>query len=351
MAGGIGSRFWPMSTPEVPKQFIDVLGTGRTMIQMTYDRFCKGEGALCKPQNVWIVTSEKYVDLVRGQLPEVPEANILPEPASRNTAPCIAYACWKIARVNPDSNIVVSPADAFVLDSAEYRRVIGTALSLTASSTRIFTVGIKPLRPETGYGYIETGEALGEEAFKVTAFKEKPDAPTAAKYIRDGRYLWNAGIFVWKLSTITAALREYAPGICSIMDRIAESFGTPDESAVLGELFPQCEKISIDYAVMEKSPDIYTIPGDFGWSDLGTWGSLKANLPQDRQNNAVVSSGSAELWDCKNCIVHVDGLRRVVLDALDGYIVAERDGRLLVCPLSDEQKFCGFSSNRALDNG
>ena len=256
MAGGIGSRFWPMSTPEVPKQFIDVLGTGRTMIQMTYDRFCKGEGALCKPQNVWIVTSEKYVDLVRGQLPEVPEANILPEPASRNTAPCIAYACWKIARVNPDSNIVVSPADAFVLDSAEYRRVIGTALSLTASSTRIFTVGIKPLRPETGYGYIETGETLGEEAFKVTAFKEKPDAPTAAKYIRDGRYLWNAGIFVWKLSTITAALREYAPGICAIMDRIAESFGTPDESAVLGELFPQCEKISIDYAVMEKSPDI-----------------------------------------------------------------------------------------------
>lgn len=332
-----------MSTPEVPKQFIDVLGTGRTMIQMTYDRFCKGEDAVCKASNLWVVTSEKYVTLVHSQLPEVPLSNILPEPASRNTAPCIAYACWKIAKVCPESNIVVSPADAFVLDGGEYRRVIRTALARTASSSMIFTVGIKPLRPETGYGYIEMGESEPDGCCKVQAFKEKPDATTAARYLRDGNYLWNAGIFVWNLATISSALRTYVPGICSIMDRIAEAFDSPEESAVLKELFPQCEKISIDYAVMEKSPDIYTIPGDFGWSDLGTWGSLKANLPQDRQNNAVVCAGSAELWDCNSCMVHVDGLRRVVLDGLEGFIVAERNGNLLVCPLSEEQRIREFS--------
>ena len=338
MAGGIGSRFWPMSTPEFPKQFIDVLGTGRSMIQMTVDRF----RPLCPIENMWVVTSEKYVDIVKAQIPELPADNILPEPEARNTAPCIAYACWKISLHHSEANIVVTPSDAVVLYPEECQRVIAKALDFTADSNAIVTVGIKPNRPETGYGYIKMLE--GDEIRKVEAFKEKPDLNTAKSYLASGDYLWNAGIFVWNVKTITNALRTYAPQIAGVMDEIAKAFYTHNELATLKQLFPTCEKISIDYAVMEKSPDIYTIPADFGWSDLGTWGSLRQNSSRDDAGNALVGANVRQ-YDCEGCVVHVSDLQKVVIEGLKDYIVAEKGGRLLICRLSEEQRIKEFSKD------
>ena len=338
MAGGIGSRFWPMSTPEHPKQFIDVLGCGRTLIQMTADRLLP----LCPYENMWVVTSRNYIGIVREQLPGIPEANILAEPEARNTAPCIAYACWKIKARNPGANIVVTPSDALVLDTDEYRRVISLALDFTVSDGTIVTVGIKPSRPETGYGYILAGKEAAPEIFSVRAFKEKPDLATARAYLADGHYLWNAGIFVWNVSTITSALRTYTPGIASLMDMMAPSFYTPEEDGTVGRLFPLCEKISIDYAVMEKASGIHTIPASFGWSDLGSWGSLRLNSSTDGSGNATLGT-DIHMFECEGCVVRTSSLKKVVLQGLSDYIVAEKDGSLLVCRLSEEQRIKDFS--------
>ena len=341
MAGGIGSRFWPMSTPELPKQFIDVLGCGRTLIQLTADRFA----TVCPPEHIWVVTSAAYVDIVREQLPDIPAENILPEPCARNTAPCIAYACWKIRVRHPAANVVVTPADALVLDPDAYRRVIRKALAFTEYHAAIVTVGIAPTRPETGYGYIcawqDSVREPEEGLMAVAAFKEKPSLELAQAYLAAGNYLWNAGIFVWNVNTIVAAIRTYAPQIAGVMDRIAPSFYTAAEETVVRTLFPNCEKISIDYAVMEKAEEIYTIPGDFGWSDLGTWGSLHANLDKDSGSNAVVGEG-VHLYDCQGTVVHVSDLKGAVIAGLDGFIVAEKAGRLLICPLSEEQRIRDF---------
>ena len=338
MAGGIGSRFWPMSTPERPKQFIDVLGCGRSLIQMTADRLLP----VCPYENMWVVTSRNYVGIVREQLPGIPEANILAEPEARNTAPCIAYACWKIKARHPEANIVVTPSDALVLDNDEYRRVISLALDFTAAGGTIVTVGIKPSRPETGYGYILAGEERSPEVFSVRAFKEKPDLATARAYLADGHYLWNAGIFVWNVSTITSAIRTYAPGIAALMDGMAPSFYTPEEEGTVGRLFPLCEKISIDYAVMEKASGIHTIPASFGWSDLGSWGSLRLNSSTDGSGNATLGT-DIHMFECEGCVVRTSSLQRVVLQGLSDYIVAEKDGSLLVCRLSEEQRIKDFS--------
>ena len=336
MAGGIGSRFWPMSTSELPKQFIDILGTGRTLIQMTWDRFAP----LCPPERCWVVTSEAYVPLVRAQLPQIPESNILAEPASRNTAPCIALASWKIAAKDPDANVVVTPADALVLDSKDYLNTISEALAFTAEHDSIVTVGITPTRPETGYGYIQASSSIPAEGkiLKVSHFREKPDIVTARSYLQAGGYLWNAGIFVWSVGTIVDALRCFAPQIAGKADEIAAEGFSPE---ALKRIFPQCDKISIDYAVMEKHPGIYTIPGNFGWSDLGTWGSLLQNSVRDEEGNASIGHGIG-LHGCSDCVVHVDGLTQVELEGLKGYIVAYSDGRLLVCRLSEEQRIKDF---------
>ena len=338
MAGGIGSRFWPMSTPERPKQFIDVLGCGRSLIQMTADRLLP----LCPYGNMWVVTSRNYVDIVREQLPGIPEANILAEPEARNTAPCIAYACWKIKARHPGANIVVTPSDALVLDNDEYRRVISLALDFTSADGTIVTVGIKPSRPETGYGYILAGEERAPEIFSVSAFKEKPDLATAKAYLADGHYLWNAGIFVWNVSTITSAIRTYAPGIAALMDEMVQSFYTPEEEETVGRLFPLCEKISIDYAVMEKASGIHTIPSSFGWSDLGSWGALRLNSSTDGSGNATLGT-DIHMFECEGCVVRTSSLKKVVLQGLSDYIVAEKDGSLLVCRLSEEQRIKDFS--------
>lgn len=339
MAGGIGSRFWPMSTPEYPKQFIDVMGVGKSLIQLTVERF-KG---ICPKENFWVVTSERYVDIVKEQLPQIPAQHILAEPEARNTAPCIAYACWKIRKEFPQANIVVTPSDALVIDTAEFARCIAVALEKTADSQAIVTLGMKPTRPETGYGYIAAlGEADAKGICKVEAFKEKPDVETAKGYLAAGNYFWNAGIFVWNADTITNAIRRYAPQIAGVMDELEPALFTDKEAEELKRLFPTCEKISIDYAVMEKAEDIFVLPAEFGWSDLGSWGSLRTLLPQDEAGNAKVGS-RVDMYNCRNCVVHAAEEKRVVLEGLDGYIVAEKNGQLLVCRLSEEQRIKEFA--------
>ena len=340
MAGGIGSRFWPLSTPEFPKQFIDILGCGRTLIQLTVDRF-KG---LCPTENFWVVTNAAYVDIVRQQLPEMPVNHILAEPAARNTAPCIAWACWRIKAEDPEANVVVTPADAVVMNPEEFRRVIGNALNFTEKSDAIVTIGIKPSRPETGYGYVEVDtqaiqQSSNQEICRVAAFKEKPNREVAEQYLKAGNYLWNAGIFVWNVRTITDAISTYKPNIANDMERMK----TP---ADVQEIFPQCEKISIDYAVMEPAAadgKVYTHPADFGWSDLGNWASLHDKLQKDSANNGAV--GKVHLYECSNCVVHAEEASKVVLQGLDGYIVSAKGDRLLVCKRSEEQRIKEFSQN------
>ena len=327
-----------MSTPEFPKQFIDVMGCGRTMIQMTVDRFA----GICPMSNFWVVTSDAYVPSVREQLPEIPSENIVVEPCARNTAPCIAYACWKIKVKDPDANIVVTPSDALVVDVPEFRRIVRAALDFTAEGKRIVTLGIKPTRPETGYGYIAALDALeGSEIRSVESFREKPSLEVAKEYLAAGNYLWNAGIFVWNVDTIVSSMRAFAPSIASKMDQMALSFFSPAETAMVADVFPTCEKISIDYAVMEKADYIYTFPSDFGWSDVGTWGSLWTLLPHDDNGNAVVGD-NVHLYDCKGCIVHAPFAKSLVLEGIEDCIVVEREGRVLICRLSEEQRIKDF---------
>lgn len=340
MAGGIGSRFWPMSTPQLPKQFVDVLGVGKTLIQLTVERFA----TVCTSEHLWVVTGQGYVDIVKEQVPQLSDSHIISEPEGRGTAPCIAYACWKIAQKHPDANIVFTPADALVTDVVEFRRVIRAALDFTQSHYCIVTIGIKPSRPETGYGYIAEGVHVeGTEICKVDSFREKPSLEVAKEYLREGGYLWNAGIFVWNIETITSALRTYAPAIAAVMDRMSASFYTADEVEVAARLFPTCEKISIDYAVMEKADCIYTLPADFGWSDLGTWGSLRTLMPQDEDGNATVGN-KVRMIGSTGCIVHTPELSDVVVQGLDGYIVAQHGGCLLICRLDDEQNITRYVS-------
>ena len=339
MAGGIGSRLWPLSTPDVPKQFIDVLGVGKSLIQLTVERFLP----VCRPDHFWVVTGAKYVQLIKEQLPDIPADQILAEPEGRNTAPCIAYASWKIQRKDPEANIVVTPADALVLKTAEFAETIRKALAFTQKRDAIVTVGIAPTRPETGYGYIHAAEALHGQLVKVSEFKEKPDLDTAIGYLEDGRYFWNAGIFVWNVNTIVAELRAYAPQIAGIMDQLSPAFFTDAETPELHRLFPCCEKISIDYAVMEKSPRIYVIAEDLSWSDLGSWGSIKTHLAQDEEGNSAVG-GDIRLFGCKDCLVHTAEEKTVVVEGLEGYIVAESKDRLLICRLSQEQHIKEFSA-------
>ncbi|MBO8485429.1 MAG: mannose-1-phosphate guanylyltransferase [Bacteroidetes bacterium] len=330
MAGGIGSRLWPVSTPEMPKQFLDILGTGKTLIQMTVERFL----GVCRMENFWVVTSERYAGIVRAQLPEIPDGHILAEPEPRNTAPCIAYACRKISMRHGDANVVVTPSDAIVTDVPGFSAAIGKALAFTATSSSIVTIGIVPDRPETGYGYICACDRVPGKICKVRSFKEKPDRQTAERYLSEGMYFWNAGIFVWNVGTIERQLRQYAPSIAEVMDAMAPSFYTESEREVLARHFGECEKISIDYAVMEKSDDIHVISGDFGWSDLGNWSAVWKHMERDGSGNAV-TGGGAVLSGCSNCVVHVSG--HVAVEGLDGFIVAEKDGSMLVCRMSEEQ--------------
>lgn len=342
MAGGVGSRFWPMSTPDYPKQFIDVLGCGRTLIQLTADRF----QGICPPENIWVVTSEKYADTVKEQLPDIADDHILREPCRRNTAPCIAYVSWKIKARNPKANMVVTPSDHIVMNIAEFRRVINSAMKFTADSDAILTLGMKPTRPETGYGYIEADLSVpsvaNKEVFRVYSFKEKPDLETARRYIQKNNFFWNAGIFVWNVSTVVNALRVYQPAISKMFERLLPYYYTDKEQEMINRNFPLCENISVDYAIMEKADEIFVLPASFGWSDLGTWGSLYENLPKDAHNNMQIGE-NIKLYETRNCVIHTTQEKRVVVQGLDGYIVAEKNNTLLICRLSEEQRIKEFS--------
>lgn len=342
MAGGVGSRFWPMSTTERPKQFIDVLGVGKTLIQLTVERF----GGLVAQENIWVVTNQKYAPIVAEQLPSIPKTNILCEPCRRNTAPCIAYVSWRIKANDPQANIVVTPSDHIVMDTTEFQRVIKECMKFTSETDAIVTLGMKPSRPETGYGYIQadlsTSSLRNKEIYRVDSFREKPDLKTAEEYIKKNFYFWNAGIFIWNIHTIVNAFRIYQPSMAKIFESMQSVYGTDKEQAYIDERFPECDNISVDYAIMEKAEEIFVCPADFGWSDLGTWGSLHGQTKKDLYGNATIGQ-NINLIESHNCIVHTTQETKVVIQGLDGYIIAEKDNTLLICKLSEEQRIKQFS--------
>lgn len=341
MAGGVGSRFWPMSTPEHPKQFMDILGAGKTLLQLTVERFKD----ICPMENIWVVTSVRYRELVKQQLPELADSNILLEPCMRNTAPCLAYVAWKIKKQDPDACLVVSPSDHIVLDVPEFRRVVTKGMHFVAGEERILTLGMRPTRPETGYGYIQMKPDVldcQEEIHEVEAFKEKPELSIALSYLKDGDYLWNAGIFLWNVHTIEKAFRTFLPNVAALFDSMEEAFFTAGEQEMVDRRFPECESISIDYGIMEYARNVYVFPASFGWSDLGTWGSLYEQVSKDAAQNAVVGDG-VKMIESSGCIVHVPAGRRIVLQGLENYIIAEENGVLLICRKSDEQRIKEFS--------
>ena len=342
MAGGVGSRFWPMSTAEKPKQFIDVLGIGKSLLQLTVERF----DTIVPPENVWVVTNKNYAAIVAEQLPDMPADHILCEPCRRNTAPCIAYVSWRIKSKDPKANIVVSPSDHVVMDTQEFRRVVTECLKFTGESDAIVTLGMKPSRPETGYGYIEANLSApslrNKEIFRVDSFREKPDLKTAQQYIAKNNYFWNAGIFIWNVSTIVNAFRIYQPAMAKIFESLLPIYGTAEEQARIDEMFPECENISVDYAIMEKADEIFVCPADFGWSDLGTWGSLQQQSKKDLYGNACIGQ-DISVFETHNCMIHTTQEKKVVVQGLDGYIVAENNDTLLICKLSEEQRIKQFS--------
>ena len=314
------------------------------LIQMTLDRF----QGVCPMENVWIVTNERYADLVHEQLPDVPVDHILQEPCRRNTAPCIAYVSWRIKMTDPKANVVVSPADHIVTNVDEFRRVITSCLKFAGETDAVLTLGMKPTRPETGYGYIQadltSNSPRNREIYRVDQFKEKPDLETAKHYISEHNFFWNAGIFVWSVETIVNALRVYAPRINNIFERIQNVMGTPQEQETINKVYPDCDNISIDYAVMENAEEIFVFPADFGWSDLGTWGSLLLQSQRDMYGNGLIGK-NIHTFECRNCVVHTTQEKKVILQGLDGYIVAEHDDTLLVCKLSEEQRIKQFQNN------
>lgn len=337
MAGGIGSRFWPISSPELPKQFLDILGTGKTLIQMTVERF-KG---VVPSENVWVVTAAEYKDIVAEQLPDIPAENILLEPCRRNTAPCICYACWKIKKRNPRANVVVAPSDHLIADIPAFREAVKDVMEFSAETDAIVTLGIRPSHAETGYGYIKADLSFSssrkKNIFRVDAFKEKPIKEVAEVYIKQPNYLGNSGIFIWSVSTIINAFRVYQPEMSRLFERLLPYYDTQQEQSMINQEFPKCENISVDYAILEKAEEIFVYPATFGWSDLGTWGSLRLQVKQDQYNNAAIGD-NVELYDTHNSIIHTTQLKKVVVQGLDGYIVAEKDGTLLICKLSEEQR-------------
>ena len=334
-----------MSTIDCPKQFIDVLGCGKSLLQLTVDRFA----GICPLENIWVLTSEKYAPLVKEQLPMILEENILKEPCRRNTAPCIAYAAWKIKKRDPNANMVVTPSDHFVADVQEFRRVIKSSLGFVAGSDAILTLGIKPTRPDTGYGYIEAvlgdSSLSNKEVFRVDSFKEKPSLEIAEAYIAKNNFYWNSGIFIWNVSTIVNAFRIYQSPIASVFESLVPYYYTDDEQRLVNERFPECRSISVDYAIMERADEIFVFPADFGWSDLGTWMSLHCNAPKDVNGNAALN-GKTEFVESKNCVVNTRGMKNVVVIGMDNCIVAENGGNLLVCRMSDEGMIKEFSEEK-----
>lgn len=350
MAGGIGARFWPMSRTSKPKQFIDILGTGKTLIQQTFERFAK----VCPKENIFIVTNEIYKDIVKEQLPEISDNQVVCEPLRRNTAPCIAYANYKIQQINPNANIVVAPSDHIVLKEDIFTDVIKTALKASENSDCLITLGIRPSRPDTGYGYIQYNEKVKHpnenKITVVKTFTEKPALEMAKQFLESGDFLWNSGIFIWSLKSIMKAFETHLPEIDDIFKEGMEFYNSQNESLFIKNAYTVCKSISIDYGIMEKSDNVYVMPADFGWSDLGTWGSLFETREKNNENNTIVGK-NVLAYDVKNCIVNMPHEKLVVLQGLEDYIVVESDNILLVCKKSDEQQIRQFVNDVKMEKG
>ena len=336
MAGGIGARFWPMSKTSRPKQFIDILGTGKTLIQQTFERFLK----ICPRENIYIVTNEMYKEMVLEQLEGISDNQVLCEPMRRNTAPAIAFAAYKINDKNPNANLVVAPSDHIILKEDIFTDVILSALNATSKNDWLLTLGITPSRPDTGYGYIQYSDskpfAEDERIKKVKTFTEKPNLELAKTFLESGDFLWNSGIFVWSLKSIISAFQNYLPDMDTIFKEGTGKYNTSEETEFINQAFPVCKNVSIDYGVMEKANNVYVLATDFGWSDLGTWGSLFDIRQKDKSNNAIVGN-NVMTFDSKNCIINMPEDKLVVLQGLDDYIVVEDEGTLLICRKEDEQ--------------
>ena len=335
MAGGIGSRFWPMSKKSKPKQFLDILGTGKSLIRQTFERF----ETICPHENVYVVTSEQYFDLVKEQLPELRDCQILLEPCMRNTAPCIAYANHVIAAENLNANIVVAPSDHLITQEAKFIQVIEEGLKFTSENDALLTLGMKPSRPETGYGYIQKKESTTnyEGINPVKTFTEKPNLEMAKVFYESGEFLWNSGIFIWSLKSIMKNFQTHLPDVNDLFEQGKENYGTESEKGFINKIYAECRKISIDYGVMEKADNVFVFTSDFGWSDLGTWGSLYEHTPKDNNGNAVIGQNLLQ-YDIKNCMINVSGEKLVVVQGLKDYIVVESENKILVIPKKEEQK-------------
>ena len=334
MAGGIGSRFWPGSRTNRPKQFLDVLGIGKSLIQSTYDRFLK----VCPKENILILTNEMYRDLVKEHLPDLKDSQILGEPSRNNTAPCVAYTTYRIQAMNPNATFIVTPADAIILDEDVFVEDVTNAVNFASENDALCTLGIKPTSPHTGYGYInyDSGQ-VAKGVHKVHRFTEKPDLETAKSFLESGDYVWNAGIFIWNVKSVINALAANAPELYEKFESGKAHFNTETEIPFINEMYPTTPKISIDYALMEKATNVYTIPASFRWSDLGAWGALHQEYPKDENNNAV-NVGEAYLYDTKNSLIRTASDKLVVIKGLDDYIVVDDDNVLLIYPKSDEQE-------------
>jgi len=333
MAGGIGSRFWPMSRTAYPKQFLDVLNTGKTLVQWTYDRYAKFMPA----ENIFIVTSEEYVEIVKEQLPLLPIENILAEPSRKNTAPCIAYISFKLAQMDPEATFIVAPSDHLILEESAFEATAMQALDFVENIKALATLGIKPTHPNTGYGYIQyEGHEVAKGIYKVKTFTEKPSLEIAQTFLASGEFLWNAGIFAWKAATILAAFEKHQPEMFELFDNEKAHFNTPQERQAIQKIYPQCVNISIDIAIMEKADNVYVIPSSFGWSDLGTWNSAYDNMEKDYFSNAVASDNVVVI-DATKCMINAPKDKLVVVQGLDDFIIVDTKDVLLICSKEKEQ--------------
>lgn len=333
MAGGIGSRFWPSSRSSYPKQFLDILNTGKTLIQWTYDRFA----AFIPPENIFIVTSEEYTQIVQKQLPKLNPANILSEPSRKNTAPCVAYISYKLLQKDPEASLIVAPSDHMILDDENFRKITLQALDFVSHIKSLVTLGIKPTHPNTGYGYIQH-EALpvADAIYQVKTFTEKPNLELAKAFLASGDFLWNAGIFIWQVKNVIKAFETYQPEMFELFDSEKEHFNTPAEKEAINRIYPLCTNVSIDFAIMEKADNVYVIPSSFGWSDLGTWNSAYDNLEKDYLGNAVAGENVIVI-DATKCMVSAANEKLVVLQGLDDFIIVDTKDVLLICKKEKEQ--------------
>ena len=334
MAGGIGSRFWPMSRSNYPKQFLDVLNIGKTLIQQTWDRYKQ----LVPEENIYVVTSHEYIEIVKTQLPELDPANILAEPSRKNTAPCIAYIAFKLFQKDPMAVMIAAPADILILEADEFNKTAAKALHFVDHINALVTIGIKPTHPNTGYGYIQhDAAAAAPDIYKVKTFTEKPNEELAKAFVASGDFLWNAGIFTWKVKNIIAAFEKYLPEIYEVFSAETDKFNTPEEETAIEHIYPQCTNISIDFGIMEKADNVYVIPASFTWSDLGTWKSAWENMEKDYWGNAVAGK-HVMVVDANNCMVHVPDHKLVLLQGLHDYIIVDTKDVLLICQKEKEQE-------------